>query len=67
MEATSERKQHHGIRTLSVGAVSVLLGTTLWISIPTSTVHADEINIDDNQPKTNLESNESASCRKSDC
>lgn len=61
MEATSERKQHHGIRTLSVGAVSVLLGTTLWISIPTSTVHADEINIDDNQPKTNLESNESAS------
>ncbi|MCT3614892.1 mucus-binding protein, partial [Lactobacillus acidophilus] len=31
------------------------------ISIPTSTVHADEINIDDNQPKTNLESNESAS------
>lgn len=61
MEAASERKQHHGIRTLSVGAVSVLLGTTLWISIPTSTVHADEINIDDNQPKTNLESNESAS------
>ena len=27
----------------------------MWISIPTSTVHADEINIDDNQPKDNLE------------
>lgn len=32
MENAAERQSHFGIRKLTIGAASVLLGTTLWMS-----------------------------------
>lgn len=32
MEQVAERQSHFGIRKLTIGAASVLLGTTLWMS-----------------------------------
>ena len=61
MEAVAERKPHFAIRKLTIGAASVLLGTSLWMSTSTSTVHADETDNNDSDAKTNLESNQSAS------
>ena len=41
MENAADRRQHFAIRKLTVGAASVLLGTTLWLGTNTSTAHAD--------------------------
>ncbi|TSO25466.1 YSIRK-type signal peptide-containing protein [Lactobacillus sp. LL6] len=41
MEETSDRQSHFGIRKLTIGAVSVLLGTTLWMSTSANVTHAD--------------------------
>lgn len=41
MEETSNRQSHFGIRKLTIGAVSVLLGTTLWMSTSANVTHAD--------------------------
>lgn len=37
----AERQQHFGIRKLTIGAASVLLGTTLWLSGKANVVRAD--------------------------
>lgn len=42
MEQVAERKPHFGIRKLTIGAASVLLGTTLWIATSASVSHAEE-------------------------
>lgn len=41
MENAADRRQHFAIRKLTVGAASVLLGTTLWLGTNASTAHAD--------------------------
>lgn len=47
MEEAAERQSHFGIRKLTVGAASVLLGTTLWMGTNSATVHADTSNNED--------------------
>ena len=49
MEEVAEHQQHFGIRKLTVGAASVLLGTTLWLGTNSSNVHADTGNDKDNK------------------
>lgn len=41
MENAADRRRHFAIRKLTVGAASVLLGTTLWLGTNASTAHAD--------------------------
>ena len=41
MKNAADRRQHFAIRKLTVGAASVLLGTTLWLGTNASTAHAD--------------------------
>lgn len=41
LEQSAKREQHFGIRKLTVGAASVLLGTTLWLGNNTQAVKAD--------------------------
>lgn len=36
MEQAAERKPHFGIRKLTIGAASVLLGTSLWMGVTAS-------------------------------
>ena len=59
MEKAAERKPHFAIRKLTIGAASVLLGTTLWMSTTASTSHADT-NDDANSPESHEESNTTA-------
>ncbi|TSO25505.1 YSIRK-type signal peptide-containing protein [Lactobacillus sp. LL6] len=47
MEEAAERQSHFGIRKLTVGAASVLLGTSLWMGANSATVHADTSNNED--------------------
>ncbi|PKZ85140.1 YSIRK-type signal peptide-containing protein [Lactobacillus crispatus] len=42
MEKSAERKPHFAIRKLTIGAASVLLGTSLWLAVDSSTSHAAE-------------------------
>lgn len=39
-EKASDKKQHFGMRKLSIGVASVLLGVT-YLGVQTGTVHAD--------------------------
>ena len=41
MENAADRRQHCRITKLTVGAASVLVGTTLWLGTNASTAHAD--------------------------
>ena len=41
MEQTAERQSHFGIRKLTIGAASVLLGTTLWLGNNANVAKAD--------------------------
>ena len=59
MEKAAERKPHFAIRKLTIGAASVLLGTTLWMSTTASTSHADT-NDDANSPESHEKSNTTA-------
>lgn len=43
IEQTAERQSHFGIRKLTVGAASVLLGTTLWLGNNANVASADTI------------------------
>ena len=43
IEQTAERQSHFGIRKLTVGAASVLLGTTLWLGNNANGASADTI------------------------
>lgn len=50
MEDAAKRQQHFSIRKLTIGAASVLLGTTLWLGTNASVAHAetnDKSNADD--------------------
>lgn len=53
MEEAAERKPHFAIRKLTIGAASVLLGTSLWLGVSASTTHA-ETN-DDTDAKAEVE------------
>lgn len=59
MEKAAERKPHFAIRKLTIGAASVLLGTTLWMSTTASISHADT-NDDASSPESHEESNTTA-------
>lgn len=59
MEKAAERKPHFAIRKLTIGAASVLLGTTLWMSTTASTSHA-YTNDDANSPESHEKSNTTA-------
>lgn len=60
MEQAAERRPHFGIRKLTIGAASVLLGTSLWMSVDASATHAEETdsngNGDANQEQASSES-----------
>lgn len=43
-EETANRQSRFGIRKLTIGAVSVLLGTTLWFGKNAGVVHAADVN-----------------------
>ena len=43
-QAVADRVPHYGIRKLSVGVASVLLGTTFYMGINGNVVHADTVN-----------------------
>ena len=47
MERAAQRNNHFSIRKLTVGAASVLLGTSLYLGAQTSQVHADTVKNDD--------------------
>ncbi len=55
MVATAERQSHFGIRKLTIGTVSVLLGTTLWVGTQTKEVHADTNDEGDQEQKSNAQ------------
>lgn len=55
MVATAERQSHFGIRKLTIGTVSVLLGTTLWMGTQTKEVHADTNGEGDQEQKSNAQ------------
>lgn len=55
MEKSADRKPHFAIRKLTIGAASVLLGTTLWMSTTASTSHADTVNDNNNNSPTSGE------------
>ncbi|WP_436632478.1 mucin-binding protein [Lactobacillus acidophilus] len=57
MENVAERQPHFSIRKLTIGAASVLLSTTLWMSVNTSSVHAENIDNSDNDAHEATESN----------
>ncbi|MGQ5708996.1 YSIRK-type signal peptide-containing protein, partial [Lactobacillus sp. PSON] len=42
LEEVAERQSHFGIRKLTVGAASVLLGTTLWMGSNSQVAHASD-------------------------
>lgn len=44
MEAVATRQSHFGIRKLTIGAASVLLGTTLWLGTNANVTHAEDEN-----------------------
>lgn len=48
MEKTAERKPHFAIRKLTIGAASVLLGTSLWLGVNGNVSHAADVNSDSN-------------------
>ncbi len=56
MEETAERQSHFGIRKLTIGATSVLLGTTLWLGTNTNSAHA-AVNDNDSQDAASTDSN----------
>ena len=58
MEETAERQSHFGIRKLTIGATSVLLGTTLWLGTNTNSAHA-AVNDNDSQDAASTDSNKS--------
>ena len=47
MEQAAQRNNHFSIRKLTVGAASVLLGTSLYLGAQTSQVHADTVKNDE--------------------
>ncbi|TSO26647.1 YSIRK-type signal peptide-containing protein [Lactobacillus sp. LL6] len=55
-----ERQQHFAIRKLTIGAASVLLGTTLWIGTNANTAKADTVD-DSNQDNASQEAKAVAS------
>ncbi|MCT3601397.1 YSIRK-type signal peptide-containing protein [Lactobacillus acidophilus] len=57
MENVAERQPHFSIRKLTIGAASVLLSTTLWMSVNTSSVNAENIDNSDNDAHEATESN----------
>ena len=58
-----ERQQHFAIRKLTIGAASVLLGTTLWMSTNANTAKADTV--DDNQDNAGQEAKTAVSTNAS--
>ncbi len=64
LEKTADRTQHYGIRKLTIGAVSVLLGTTLFLASGGMQVRADSTiasaptseKVNQNKQETNLDS-----------
>ena len=65
MEETAERQSHFGIRKLTIGATSVLLGTTLWLGTNTSSVNA-AVNGNDSQETASTDSNKNGQPTTSD-
>lgn len=51
MQENSKRVPHYGLRKLSVGVASVLLGATLYFG-GTTVAHADPVSSNDSQPTT---------------
>lgn len=47
---TARRQQHYGIRKLTIGVTSVLLGTTLWLGGKANVARADVQNDNDETP-----------------
>ncbi|WP_304203425.1 YSIRK-type signal peptide-containing protein, partial [Lactobacillus intestinalis] len=69
MEQAAERQSHFGIRKLTIGAASVLLGTTLWLgnnaNVAKADTNADKGDIDKaNQETANLIQSGAASAEK---
>ncbi|MGQ5709684.1 YSIRK-type signal peptide-containing protein [Lactobacillus sp. PSON] len=60
-EQVVERQQHFGIRKLTIGAASVLLGTTLWIGTNANTAKADTIDDNNHQDSASQEAKVAAS------
>ncbi|MDT9605101.1 mucin-binding protein [Lactobacillus johnsonii] len=56
MEEAAERQSHFGIRKLTIGATSVLLGTTLWLGTNANSAHA-AVNDNDSQDAASTDSN----------
>lgn len=56
MEETAERQSHFGIRKLTIGATSVLLGTTLWLGTNVNSANA-AVNGNDSQNAASTDSN----------
>ena len=69
MEQAAERQSHFGIRKLTIGAASVLLGTTLWLgnnaNVAKADTNADKGDIDKaNQETANPIQSGAASAKK---
>ncbi|MDE6491946.1 MAG: YSIRK-type signal peptide-containing protein, partial [Lactobacillus sp.] len=69
IEQTAERQSHFGIRKLTIGAASVLLGTTLWLgnnaNVAKADTNPDKGDIDKtNQEATNPIQSGAASAKK---
>ena len=59
---TTQQVPHYGIRKLSVGVASVLLGTTFYMGINSNVAHADTVNSQDREtPDSQVANNNSNS------
>ena len=61
---TTQQVPHYGIRKLSVGVASVLLGTTFYMGINGNVAHADTVNGQEHEtPDSQVANNNSNSNR----
>lgn len=67
-EKIAERKDHFAIRKLTVGAASVLIGTSLWLGSTNAVAKADTQENNDQNSDANVvsESNKAVNTQKVD-
>lgn len=66
IEKFTDKQQHFSIRKLTIGAVSVLLGTSLWIGGNVSVAHADTVDAENSSLVKKSEATTDSNATQSD-